>query len=147
MHILKWSVQRQRPISIYSGVSSWSFPSGHATMSIIVYGSLAILVVRGFSSQRRWLPFAVAFGISLLVAFSRIYLGAHWLTDVIGGLSFWWAWGALLGRYYLRQTQNDYPIRILLMAAALTLLLAGTWHVQSRHLHDTARYQTTTGQT
>lgn len=147
VHLLKWSVQRPRPIEIYSGVSSWSFPSGHATMSIMVYGSLAILVARGISSRRRWLPFAGAFAISLLVAFSRIYLGAHWLSDVLAGLSLGWAWVALLGSYYLRRSQNRTPARLLLVTVALTLLLAGAWHVQARHLHDTARYQPTTGQT
>jgi undecaprenyl-diphosphatase len=115
-------------------------------MSVMVYGSLAILVARGVSSRRRWLPFAGACAISLLVAFSRIYLGAHWLSDVIGGLSLGWAWVALLGSYYLRQNQSSPPIRLLLVTVALTLLLAGSWHVQARHLHDTARYQTTAGQ-
>lgn len=141
IQILKWALQRPRPIDIYSGVSSWSFPSGHATMSVLIYGSLAILVARGLEAQRRWLPFAVAISMSLLISFSRIYLGAHWLSDVIGGMSLGWAWVTLLGIYYLRRSRHEYPIRILLLTVVLTLLLAGFWHIRSSHQDEISRYQ------
>ena len=74
VQLFKWSLHRPRPISIYQGVSSWGFPSGHTTMSVVVYGFLAVLLVRGLAPRWRWIPFVLAFAISLLVAFSRIYL-------------------------------------------------------------------------
>lgn len=141
VQLLKWSLQRPRPIEIYNGISSWSFPSGHATMSALVYGSLAILVVRGFNSRWRWFPFATAISLSLLVAFSRVYLGAHWLSDVLGGLSLGWAWVTLLGFFYLSRRPAQVPVRPLILASLFALLLAGSWNIQNHHTQDMNRYR------
>jgi len=141
VQLFKWALHRPRPISIYQGVSSWGFPSGHTTMSVVLYGFLAILLVRSFNPRWRWLPFAAAIGMSLLIAFSRLYLGAHWLSDVLGGLSLGWAWVTLLGIFYLRRSTVEAPRRILLISVALVLLLAGAWHIRSLHAQDLSRYQ------
>lgn len=141
VELFKWALHRPRPIAIYEGVSSWGFPSGHSTMSVVLYGFLAILAVRGFNSRWRWLPFAMAIGLSLLIAFSRIYLGAHWLSDVLGGLSLGWAWVTFLGIFYLRRSKDESPKGILLLSVTLALLLFGGWHIHSRHALDLARYQ------
>ena len=62
-----------------------AFPSGHAMISFVVYGSLAI--VAWHLGGRRAGLLAVAAATLLLIAIgaSRIYLGVHWLTDVVGG--------------------------------------------------------------
>jgi undecaprenyl-diphosphatase len=141
IQLFKWVVQRPRPIDIYSGVSSWSFPSGHATMSVLIYVSLAILVVRGINPRWRVLPFVLAIGMSLLMAFSRIYLGAHWLSDVLGGLALGWSWVAFLSYIYLRCGSDKVPLRPLILTVFLALLLIGSQHIQSHHSRDMIRYQ------
>ncbi|WP_303720816.1 bifunctional DedA family/phosphatase PAP2 family protein [Malonomonas rubra] len=141
VQIFKWLVHKPRPIVIYQGVSGWGFPSGHTTMSVILFGFFAILLLREAPQRWRWFPFAVAIGSSLLIAFSRLYLGAHWLSDVLGGLSLGWAWVALLGIFYLRQENRPFRPRLLLIPLLLTLLLAGSWHIGQRHERDMARYQ------
>ena len=70
-----------------------SFPSGHAFTALVLYGLLAYLVWQ--ITERGWaraLAVAFAVGTTLGVGFSRIWLGVHWLTDVLGGYAAGLAW-------------------------------------------------------
>jgi undecaprenyl-diphosphatase len=71
-------------------VSTPSFPSGHAASSMIVYLTLALV----FASRTRWKWPAVAAALlfSLCIGTSRLMLGVHWPTDVIGGWTFGLLW-------------------------------------------------------
>ena len=147
VQLFKWTLHRPRPITIYHGVSSWGFPSGHATMSVVVYGFLSVLLLRSLPSRWRWLPFVLALGASLLIAFSRIYLGAHWLSDILGGVALGWIWVTLLGVVYVHRTPNrssGQDLRLLAGTALLALLLAGSWHISRQHMVDMDRYQVRT---
>jgi membrane-associated phospholipid phosphatase len=65
----------------------WSFPSGHVTRSMVVYGLLAFVIIRlAGRPQLRRLALPVAIAMVLLEAFDRLYLEVHWESDVIGGL-------------------------------------------------------------
>lgn len=139
--LTKWLLHRPRPIELYQGVSFWGFPSGHTAMCVVLFGFLAVLLVRGFSPNRRWIPFGLAVGMSLLIAFSRLYLGAHWLSDVLGGLSLGWAWVTFLGILYLHQAKDKPPRSLLLIAVLVAMTLTGSWHIHSRHAQDLARYR------
>jgi undecaprenyl-diphosphatase len=86
---LKNVIHRARPPG--SGVflygSSFSFPSGHAMESLIGYGMLAYLLIAFWPPARRHRT-AVVIGTAvlvLLIGLSRLYLGVHFLSDVIGG--------------------------------------------------------------
>ncbi|MES2137413.1 MAG: phosphatase PAP2 family protein [Pseudomonadota bacterium] len=71
-------------------VKTQSFPSGHATSSMIFYLTLAVVLTTG----TRWRRAAVlaAILLSLLIGTSRVMLGVHWPSDVIGGWSFGLLW-------------------------------------------------------
>jgi len=91
---------RPRPPAVLSVVTELdaSFPSGHANISVALYALSFYLLFRATRSQRLkqlWLVLAALF--PLMIGFSRLYLGAHYLSDVLAGWSIgiWWAIFAL----------------------------------------------------
>ena len=129
-----------RSVALYHGTSAYGFPSGHTTMSVILYGFLAILIARGLSSTLRWGLFVSVFVISFVVAISRLYLGAHWLSDVLGGFFIGTSWIALLGIAYLKRPGEGVPRRLLGLVTVLVIVIAGGWHVSRRYEKDLAFY-------
>ncbi len=92
---VKELVHRPRPPAaiLLKPVAGPSFPSGHATQAVAVYGMLAALTAAATASwPRKVAAWTVAVVIVGAVAVSRLYLGAHWLTDVLGGLALGAAW-------------------------------------------------------
>jgi membrane-associated phospholipid phosphatase len=87
--LMKITFRRDRPDLWPALVTekSYSFPSGHATMCTLYFGACAAIV---FHVTRKHVPrvaaVVTATVLSLSVAFSRIFLGAHWLTDVCAGM-------------------------------------------------------------
>jgi undecaprenyl-diphosphatase len=82
-------------------ISSYSFPSGHAMMSAILATVLAVLVVRAVSvGVLRTAALVVLILYSVLVGLSRIYLAAHWTTDVLAGWAFGIGWALVLARLF-----------------------------------------------
>ncbi len=77
-------------------VSGLSFPSGHASMSAIAFLTLGALIAATHRRNRERIYILLIAGLlTLLVGFSRIALGVHWATDVIGGWAFGSAWAVL----------------------------------------------------
>lgn len=96
---VKQVYERPRPAERAAQVheSTSSFPSGHSMGSMIAYGMLGYLALLALPA-RRWARRAVVAGLALLVlaiGFSRMYLSAHWLTDVLAGFTMGAAWLAL----------------------------------------------------
>jgi undecaprenyl-diphosphatase len=88
-------------------VKTSSFPSGHAASSMIFYLTLALALVPG--TQRRWLASAGAVFLSLLIGTSRVMLGVHWPSDVVGGWTFGMLWVLLTVRPAERLFGPDSP--------------------------------------
>ncbi len=138
---IKLALHRARPAELfYSGASAFSFPSGHSTANTVLYGFLAFLIAIGVRPTWR-IPvvFAATF-IALLIAFSRLYLGAHWFSDVTGGLAFGIAWIAVLAFTYLRKPVETYGAIGLSIVGITALGLAGGINVYRHHALDTERY-------
>jgi len=139
--VIKAALHRTRPGELfYTGWSAFSFPSGHSTVNVVLYGFLVFLVVRQLRPAWRSPVVVCGASLTLLIAFSRLYLGAHWLSDVIGGLAFGTAWLALLGLSYLRQPSERIRPAGLLIAGCAALTLAGGYNVYRRHAVDVGHY-------
>lgn len=92
VEIQKTTLGRPRPFAPEHlvTVKSMSFVSAHAANSMITYVGIALLL----PIPQRWRPLAVAVAVvfSILIGFSRVALGVHWPTDVLGGWTFGVAW-------------------------------------------------------
>lgn len=94
---LKLAFRRDRPFFTdpLATVSTYSFPSGHATVSVAVYGALSLVLLRRLTGPARLVCLAAAVLLVSLIGFSRLYLGVHFLSDVLAGFSVGLAWLAL----------------------------------------------------
>jgi undecaprenyl-diphosphatase len=93
--IVKPAVARVRPsaaLQVGGPDTGWAFPSGHATQSIAFYGMLAIVLIVSHAPKRRLLIAVGASFVVIVVGASRLYLGVHWLTDVLGGYALGLTW-------------------------------------------------------
>lgn len=91
---LKAAFLRDRPniLEEYDG-TGYSFPSGHSTAPIVFYGFIMYLVIRSkLNALAKWLINIFLGILILLIAFSRLPLGVHYFTDVIGGLALGLTW-------------------------------------------------------
>lgn len=98
MSLLKLMFARQRPPipDRLVEIDSYSFPSGHAMMSAILACVLGAVVVRVLGPGLLRVALLVLLACyTVAVGMSRVYLAAHWLTDVVAGWAFGVAWAAL----------------------------------------------------
>lgn len=93
--LMKEFFKRVRPDEIDHLIEQggYSFPSGHSMGSMILFGSLLFVIIRYINSRTKdWLVGKIVLGVAimiliLLIGLSRIYLGVHYPSDVIGGFS------------------------------------------------------------
>ena len=135
--VLKSTVQIPRPVAAYDG---YSFPSAHTSMSLAVYGFLALIIARELHVTRRWLPYSGAGLIIVSVALSRLYLGVHWFSDVLAGLLLGLVWVALIGIAYDRHPAPRLPVRRLLGITTLLLVATMSWQTQRDFSEELALY-------
>ena len=105
--LLKVLLQVPRPDIGLTALSPWAFPSSHALRATVVYGFLAVALAGGMTPTWRWLPYVWATVLIVAVGISRLYFGAHWLTDVVGSLTLGLAWVAALGLAYRRHAKIE----------------------------------------
>ena len=111
-----------RPWGLLQSSESFSFPSGHATLTVIFYLGIVFLLIKSFHIKyRRFIYYPAGF-IILAVSLSRLYLGVHWFTDIIGG----WLLGAslfmLIALSYNRQAEKIFKPMGIFLTIILTFM-------------------------
>jgi len=114
---LKALFERARPPLEYQAVETLnaSFPSGHALLSTVFYLTLGVMLTRAFPKKRlKAFVLGCAILIALLIGLTRVYLGAHWASDVIAG---WcagaaWAMALWLVAYAIERRQSAAHARL-----------------------------------
>lgn len=106
--VAKWAFGRDRPEIVEQIVtaSSASFPSGHTLRSAVVYSLLAYVIFRTNDGKLNYIIFTIVSAIILINGISRVYLGVHWPTDIIGAWLIAWFWVLLCKTGYDKARQN-----------------------------------------
>ena len=113
--LVKLLIHRPRPTkefaNIVSQIAEFSFPSGHVVHYVVFFGFLLAVMILDKSIHLSWRIFVGLLSTVLIlgVSVSRIYLGAHWATDVIGGYLFGFAYLGILLSYYLKDPKFKLP--------------------------------------
>lgn len=109
--LLKEIYQRERPpFPHFVEVTSYSYPSGHAMVSLSFYGLMGYLLWRYLRKKRIWTSYlVVGFTISLVffIGLSRIYLGVHYTSDVLAGFLAGTIWLMISILLYRMVTKED----------------------------------------
>ena len=138
--LIKLVLHRQRPIDIYSGAELFSFPSGHSTFSTLLLATIALLVAPRFQRRTQVAVWTVALLGIVAVGTSRIYLGAHWPSDVMGGVLVGTLISSLLALLLAYKAQIGRTGLLSGMAAAAMFLGFGIVHGRIAGPGDVARY-------
>jgi membrane protein DedA with SNARE-associated domain/membrane-associated phospholipid phosphatase len=138
----KYLIHSVRPWGIVNSPEDFSFPSGHTTLSTTFYVGLGLLLIPTSHIRRKWIPYLLIGTLIAAISISRLYLGAHWFTDVLGG---WLLSATLLMLVVIsfnRKAENKVnPAGILI--AALIMITAGATIV---HHHYYSKLQTSYSQ-
>ena len=87
VYLIKIFINRPRPFgALPLGETSGSFPSGHATASIFIYGFIIYYLPKNYlTGPKKKIVNALLVSLIILIGFSRLYLNAHFFLDVVGG--------------------------------------------------------------
>lgn len=120
--LLKVTLARARPLDLPATADLYAFPSGHAASAGVVLGVVGALWLARRSDRARDATLALPFALlAALVALSRVYLGAHWPSDVAGAL----ALALALVAAFDWQLRRAAPLPSFVPHAALALLIGG----------------------
>jgi len=97
--VLKMLVGRSRPPSfsmnpsdIFQSFNQYAYPSGHVLFFVVFFGFVAYLAWKYLAGRMRWIAISLCAILIVLIGPSRIYLGEHWVSDVVGSYiigTFW----------------------------------------------------------
>lgn len=97
VHVAKALEGRARPVEAFVATTGMSYPSGHAAYAVALVACAVVLVRGGSSLAARFAAVTIAIAVLACVALSRVYLRAHFLSDVVGGLGLGAAVFSLVG--------------------------------------------------
>jgi membrane protein DedA with SNARE-associated domain/membrane-associated phospholipid phosphatase len=126
---IKWGYYSPRPHIDMPSNSTSSLPSGHAIFTLSFFGFLAVLISHELARPLKKRSYQVVLGLVLLTGFSRIYLGAHWLTDIIASYLIGLSCLLLVTISYRRHLTLHLSPKKLALASSIILVLI--WSIYS----------------
>ncbi|UHQ20827.1 VTT domain-containing protein [Lysobacter sp. KIS68-7] len=108
--------------------NAFGIPSLEVTMATIAFGFFAVLIARELPGRDRAWPYLVGGALVTLLGFAELYLGAHWLSDILGGMLFGIAWVLVLGIAYRRHVARSFWMRPLALGFYGVFAIAAVWH-------------------
>jgi membrane protein DedA with SNARE-associated domain/membrane-associated phospholipid phosphatase len=139
---LKQVIGRSRPPggAILEAAGNFSFPSGHAVMAGTAFGVLALVAGQSMGRWSKAIVIAACSSVAIAVAFSRVYLGVHWFSDVAGGLLI-----ALVIVTVFGVALEAFPVRRLRPVAFICSMVTvigiyGTYHINAKYERNTVLY-------
>lgn len=112
-----------------SAPADFGFPSVAVTMTTIAFGFFAVLIARELPGRRRVWPYLLAGVVTTLLGFARLYFGAHWASELVGGTLFGIVWLLVLGIAYRRHVSRSFWMRPLAWAFYGSFLVAAVWYL------------------
>jgi membrane protein DedA with SNARE-associated domain/membrane-associated phospholipid phosphatase len=137
VYVFKHFVQSPRPWGILVTPTGFSMPSGHTTIAATVFLGLAYIMTRGVRPAARWFIYFVALLIAATVSTSRLYLGAHWFTDVFGAWLLSFAILIFVAISYQRRVSK--PVNPYSMALVFVLALSVSLYTYQYRAFDTLK--------
>jgi membrane-associated phospholipid phosphatase len=113
--VVKILIHRPRPTLenaiLFLSFAEPSFPSGHVVHYVVFFGFLSTVMIvdKGIPLFWRYFVGIISAYLILTVSISRIYLGAHWATDVIGGYLFGIVYLGIILKFYLKDPKFKHP--------------------------------------
>lgn len=132
-----------RPSGLLHVPTTSSFPSGHVTGAIVFYGLFAFMFAKDLPSKVRKCVYWVVAILCVAIALSRLYLGIHWLTDVIAGVCL----GGAILLFTIISYRRYRPIKIAATGVFVVMLVALTisnaWFLHKNYFKQLRDYQMT----
>ena len=121
--------------------SGFGFPSVSVTMATITFGFFAVLISRELPGRTRVWPYLLSGIVAALIGFARIYLGAHWVSDVIGGMLFGIFWLLVLGIAYRRRFNRSFWVKPVAWLFYAAFVLAGVCYAPRNLPRKLAKFE------
>lgn len=144
-HALKAVFAVARPELVLTLPDSFAYPSGHSSGIVVFYGLIASFIAQTMAPKSRWQVY-LAFGVPMLmVALSRVLLGVHWLSDIVGGMLLGLAICGLTRTFYSRWSeQGEAAVQAqkpILLGGLILWLIAAAAYQSWRFSDELQRYR------
>ncbi len=121
-------IEMPRPEGLMQLTTEYSYPSGHSLTATLIYGLSAAFIHQAVNVGHRWIAWFISILLIMLISFSRLYIGVHWFTDIIGGITLGIACVALGMLVFRRIEPNPPSIRDILLPGLVVLALMMTFY-------------------